>query len=723
MSNEAFSLLAEPIQRHLWKLKWTSLRPIQVDAIHAITEQSHDLVISSPTASGKTEAAFLPVLSRIVDSCSNAVRALYVGPLKALINDQFGRLEQLCELAEIPVHRWHGDVSGSRKQSFLRKPSGVLLITPESIESLFINRTTALTRVFAELSYVVIDELHAFVGSERGLHLRSLLFRLQRRAQADFRIIGLSATIGNRDSSSEWVRPGEPKRVTFIEDPGAQRSIHYMLHGYCERDTEEPLDVEARVTDDMFSVFSGSNNLVFANRKTEVESYADLLNVRCRKSGRPQEFLVHHGSLSREVREQTEHLMRESRPTTTICSSSLELGIDIGHVKAVGQLGPTWSVSSLVQRCGRSGRKEGEPSVMRVFIIEEEPSSDASLPKQLYPDLLQAIAMTELMGEKWLEPDCADEFDLSTCVQQILSVLAETGGTSALRLYQTLVLKGAFRNIDEGTFAEILRSMAFHDLIEQMPEGDIILGLQGQRIVGHYSFYSAFLTPEEYSVVHQGREIGSLPALYAPSEGDHVLLAAKRWEVTAVDHGAKEISVIPARGRKPPSFTGGPGEIHPRVRQEMRQVLLQERQYPYLNGEARDLLARSRAVARRAGIDRHMLIALNENSCLWFTWTGTKAQRTLRLLAAKHGVETRDMAMALHVACPRETLLDVLGRVLRQMPTADELAALIQAKQRRKYDGYLSEQLLDLQLASSALDLASARSVVSELLNRAGNAR
>jgi ATP-dependent helicase Lhr and Lhr-like helicase len=232
MATDAFSLLAEPLRRALWRMQWTALRPIQVDAIRAVLQTKDDLIISARTASGKTEAAFLPILSRVLDQPFGSVRAMYVGPLKALINDQFRRLEELCEHAEIPVHRWHGDVAQSQKHALFDQPSGILLITPESLESLFVNRSTRLPGLFRHLSFVVIDELHAFIGRERGTHLRSLLYRLERHAETGYRIAALSATLGDLSGTAAWLRPGHAERVQIISDLSEQKAVRYRIYGY-----------------------------------------------------------------------------------------------------------------------------------------------------------------------------------------------------------------------------------------------------------------------------------------------------------------------------------------------------------------------------------------------------------------------------------------------------------------------------------------------------------
>jgi ATP-dependent Lhr-like helicase len=707
-------------------MKWTALRPIQVEAIHKILEGDKDLILAAATASGKTEAAFLPIISRIHENPATSIRALYVGPLKALINDQFRRLDDLCQYAEIPVHPWHGDVSASKKQTAVTKPSGILLITPESLEALFVHRSSALERMFADLSFVVIDELHAFLGRERGTHLRSLLFRLARRAGKPYRLIALSATLGDMQKSAEWLRPGEAQRVDLITDAADQKTVHYKLYGFrnlpqpqADEPTDKPVSptavgVNHDLVEEMMATCCGSKNLIFANARQNVEIYADALNECCRAEGRPAEFLVHHGSLSKELREQTEELMRASRPATTVCSSSLELGIDIGSVKSIGQIGAPWSVSALVQRLGRSGRREGEQSIMRVYIVVDKPDSRSPLAERLYPELLQAVALTELMLERWIEPPQIHGLDLSTCLQQVLSVLAETGGTSPEHLLDTLVTHGAFRNVDPDLLVDLLLSMGEHDLVERMEtEGDLILGLAGQQVVSHYQFYSAFATPEEYRVTCDGSLIGLLPALFLPAEHEHLILAARRWEVLGIDHDRSEILVRPARGRKPPKFLGAEGEIHPRVRQKMREVLLSNTDIRYLNEEGDEMLREARAAAAEAALGARSIVPTGDGSCAWFTWTGTVIQRTLVAMTRMLGVEAQDRGIAIEFESPAEEIGNRLRQLSASPPTALTLAEHVPAKFIRKYDPYLNQNLLNRQLADSLLDVPGALTALS----------
>lgn len=720
MTVDGFSRLAPPIQRALWQMGWSNLRPIQDRAIEVLFDSEHDLVISARTAAGKTEAAFLPILSQICQAPTESVRAIYVGPLKALINDQFRRLEVLCQDAEISVHRWHGDVAGDLKRRLIDRPSGVLLITPESLESLFVNHSASLKRLFHSLSFVVIDESHALHGTERGTHLRSLLHRLEPIALAQFRLVALSATLGDPSASREWLRSREPERVVVIEDRDTKKTVRFGIFGYrrpgrtvAEEQNSEIEDAAppARLTEDLYATFHDSKNLIFANSRADVEWYGDQLNVHAKEAGRPGQFLVHHGSLNRTMREQTEALMHGQVPYTTVCSSSLELGIDIGNVASIGQISCPWSVSSLVQRLGRSGRGEGEAQCMRVYIVEDESSPDMHLCDRLYCELLQSVALAELMRQRWTEPPADHAFDFSTLVQQILSVLTETGGARADQLFDLLVLRGAFGAVDKGIFTDILRSIARHDLIEQTRQGDLILGLEGERIVNHYDFYSAFATAPEYDVIHANTSLGSLPLRYLPAVGEQLIFAARRWQVAEIDHRHGRLWVVPAQQRRKPRFQGSAGEIHAQVREAMRDALFVERPAPYLNSEAAQMLAEACTTAREAGLLQSNVVQSSADSTLWFTWTSTQAHRTLGLMLEAVGLSATDRAIAWDVKCSRKELVDVHEKLLNgaTKPNVSELLAhLIEPKCRRKYDFYLTDELLITSLAAEAIDLSGA---------------
>ncbi len=711
-SPKAFERLHPQLQEALYRMQWTKLRPIQVDAIHEVFDGDGDLIIAARTAAGKTEAAFLPILSRIVAEPATGVRGIYVGPLKALINDQFSRLEMLCREAEIAVHKWHGDVSSSAKRHLLERPAGVLLITPESIESLFVNHSQRLGGLFSNLAFVVIDELHSFIGTERGAHLRSLLCRVADKSRERVRRVGLSATFGAEiDGVCQWLRPTAPKTVSIIEDP-EKKSIQLRILGFLrparprkpiaggEDAGLPPGDLER----DIYEAFYGKTALIFANRKAHIEALADYSRRESERRGVPDLFRIHHGSLSKGEREETEEDLKSARPTATFCSSTLEMGIDVGNVKLVGQVGPTWSVSSLAQRMGRSGRKEGESSVIRIYVDEDELLQNTSLFNRLYPDLLQATAMTALMLEKWCEPPEIDRLHLSTLVQQLLSVITEKGGARADELYRTLVVRGGFRSIDQGTFAQVLRSMGAADIIEQSPEGLLITGLLGEKIVRGHDFYVAFIVHEEYRVSHGGHHIGNVAADPTFEPDRFLILAGRRWKILDIDHERKAILVTPSPcGRVPWFVADDGGDIHHRVRAGMRDLLSRTDTPIFLDMTAREMLAQARSAARDAGILLNPFLQDGPDA-IWFTWTGSRIQRTLYGLGEHFGhLKVSDEKIALvftktTVAHVRE----VYGGFLSQCPEADAIARKFEGRAREKYEKYLSDDLTACIFARTA---------------------
>ena len=205
------------MQKKIWDMKWDKFTSIQDKSIPIILETTKDVILLSGTASGKTEAALLPIISYIENNAEDQLKVLYISPLKALINNQFERIEQLCEHSYIPVHKWHGDVGQSNKNKFVKKPSGILQITPESVESLFINRTEHISHLFKGLEFIVIDEIHSFINTARGVQLRSLLSRIEDYTNERARIVGLSATIDNFKLVKEWVNYKDKKNVEIIE--------------------------------------------------------------------------------------------------------------------------------------------------------------------------------------------------------------------------------------------------------------------------------------------------------------------------------------------------------------------------------------------------------------------------------------------------------------------------------------------------------------------------
>ena len=767
MSQEAFSLLHPGVQEAIWKMGWKEFKPIQVQSIHAICETENHLVISAPTAGGKTEAAFLPIVSRLAANLQPSVQAIYVGPLKALINDQFRRLEELCAEMGIPVHRWHGDVPANQKKALRDKPSGVLLITPESLESNFINFGVQVPRVYRHLSFVVVDELHSFFGNERGVHLQSLLSRLQNTTGCTPRLVGLSATLADPQLARTFLAPDAVESVQVIEDPSAKRAIKFGIRTFLESpsDSKTPAprltpdqalalagsmtaeavgsekvladliqqrkpvatadkpksdDALDEIADDIIRNFQLSTNLVFGNAKKTIEELADKLHERVREEKWPIDpFVVHHGSLSKDLREDAEAALKSGLPTTALCSATLEMGIDIGNVRAIGQIDTPWSVTSMVQRLGRSGRRDDEPQIMRMYVREDSPHSRSSLADLLFPDLLRAIAMTRLMLEKWLEPIDQNRMHLSTLIHQVLSFLKQTGGMPAAALYRALCQRGPFRSVNQLQFAALLRGLAERDLIGQIPQGELILGLLGERLTASFDFYVAFQTAEEFVIRSGQEEIGKLPAMVIPPVGDHLLLAGKRWQVREIVFSKKLVLVALSPGKKPTAFPGAAGEIHARVMHEMKTVLLNTDEPAYLDQNSNTLLRAARQMACIVSLDKTNVV-FGRQSIQWFPWVGTRGLRTLALLAqaAKIAYETDKLSITYHLATPEEFYSHV-REISNSRPDSVALASLMPNKAVEKYDDFVPEQLLDEANARTRLNVLEACGACTTVLRAA----
>jgi ATP-dependent helicase Lhr and Lhr-like helicase len=724
MTKTAFDRLHHGLKRHLWDMRWTKLRPVQVKAIHHLLDERGDCVISVPTAGGKTEAAFLPILSRIADAPFGSVRAIYLGPLKALINDQFRRVEQLCARMELPVHKWHGDVGAGARKRLLDAPSGILLITPESLEAMFVLRPTKMSALFARLAYVVIDEPHAFIGTERGAQLQSQLERLCTRAACNPCRIGLSATLGDPQLALRWLRPPGAS-ATLLEDPEAARELQVRVRGFWTKPHDESdADGDQRNRDDLTEVaramllaIHGTTNLVFANAKSRIEGLADAMREEAPKLGVRDEIVVHHGSLSKEVREHAEGRLSSGAPCTAVCSNTLEMGIDVGRIESVVQLAAPPSVAALVQRVGRSGRNEGAPAKLRGFFLEPEHSEDTPIWNRLHLDFLRGLASIELMRERFVEPIAGDRWHGSTLIQQILSILAETGGIRAALLHARLQKCGAFGPLEPPTFAALLRELAVRELIEQMPEGDLILAPRGQKVIEHHSFYAAFKTPDEVAVFHRSDKIGSLPSDSIPALHEHVILAGRRWSVQQINVDRREIVVEPAKGKRPPIFRSGFQDAHPVVHAKMRALATGSETPSYLDPIASEILTTIRAETARSHRFEPPLLANGAGSIL-FAWAGARVARTLYLYFRERDIELMNYDVGLEIDADPPRVRELLTALVEggagdPMRLASRAIAELGARvtEGEKYDQLLPEDLWAAAYARERLDLDGATAV------------
>lgn len=735
----SFDLLHPRVQRWVWARGWKSLREIQDRSIPLVLGGERDVILSASTAAGKTEAAFLPLCSQLADDWGGSVRVLCVSPLKALINDQFERLESLCSSVDVPVHRWHGDVAQGERRRLGDDPSGVLLITPESLEAMFVRRGDQVGAMFRQLRAVVLDEVHAYIGSPRGRQLQSLLQRLETVLNRKVRRIGLSATLGDMSLAAQYLRPADPHLVELVESAGDGKDVLLKLRGYRERAPEvvahsigdhdgvrggdtagegdpDEWHVQA-IAYHLYARLRGGHHLVFANARATVEQYADRLRRMSERARVPNEFLPHHGSLSKEIREDTEARLKDrSRPATAICTSTLELGIDIGDVGSIAQIGAPFSVSSLRQRLGRSGRRDNSPT-LRLYVSEPEITGDNPVLDTLHTELVQAVAMLDLLLARWCEPPDLGALHLSTLVQQVLSMIAERGGLRPKQAWSVLCERGPFASVQQDRFASLLRCMGKSELIEQSPDGELLLGGKGERIVEHFSFYAVFSTPEEFRVEHAGRALGTLAIDLSLAEGMHIIFAGRRWRVQGIDPDAKIVSVVPAPGGRTPRFEGSRGGlVHDRIRCRMREVLESGDRPPFIDEEGASMLTQARRAYVRLGLHEASLIADGKNSLL-FLCRGDRIMSTVAVMLVARGLAPEVTGPAISVEGVGVAALrgHLRALVSEPPPNPEHLASAVGNKHSGKYDWVLDESLLCAEYAARSLDVAGAVAALKRL--------
>ncbi|MGA4634884.1 DEAD/DEAH box helicase [Pseudomonas solani] len=722
-----FALLEPRIQRWIWSEGWTSLRDAQERAIPALLGADQDVIIAAATAAGKTEAAFLPILTNLLQDTETPGAVLYISPLKALINDQWDRLARLCDELELPVIAWHGDISASRKHRFLKSPEGILLITPESLEALFVNRGTSLAGLFANLRYLVVDELHAFIGSERGKQLQSLMHRVETIIDRPLPRVGLSATLGDMTLAAAFLRPNAPHHVSVIESKGSGQILKVQIRGYVESKQALPIQSEDdevfspdhAIAEHLFQVLRGSNNLIFPNSRTQVEWFADNLRRRCEQDGVPNEFWPHHGSLAKDIREETEKALKAGdRPATAVCTTTLELGVDIGSIKTVVQIGAPPSVASLRQRLGRSGRRPGEAAILRSYCKERQLDDGSPLSDRLRQGLVQSIAMIRLLMQGWFEPPRVHGLHLSTLVQQCLSVIAQRGGATAAELWSNLIRSGPFTGVGQGSFLSLLRALGERDLITQETSGLLLPGVVGERMINHYDFYSAFVSNEEFRLVCDGKPLGALPVSRPLTVDQRIIFAGRRWRVTSVDTEAKVIVVRSDPGGAPPSFDGLGARVHDRVRQEMKAVLLETDFYPYLDTTAQELLAQARSSFSELGL-AHSSMTESGGKTYLFTWQGDWTNDALAILLTHTGLASENSGLVIEVEGDRTSLESKL-REIAEWDGIDEPAVLadVQNMAQEKWDWVLPSALLMQSYATMQLDLGGAKALALELVSQ-----
>lgn len=638
-ANETFKRYAPFIQEYIYRKNWTDLRAVQTEACHAILDTTGHVIIASGTASGKTEAAFFPMLTLLDQKPAKSVGILYIGPLKALINDQFSRLSEMLKEVQIPVWPWHGDIPQNQKQKALLDPEGVVQITPESLKALLMRHPQDAAGLFADLRFIVIDEIHAFMGTDRGLQLISLMSRLDRMIGHVPRRIGLSATLNEYDSALRYLSQGSTQGGTVVGARGEKRAISIGVESFTlpkgTKNEPEGQAVYNQYNKFIYDHCHDKKAILFTNSRGAAEQViADMKQIAVQSNQRDI-FYVHHGSVSAELRKQTEQALRDREgPTVTSATLTLELGIDIGDLDLTIQLGAPYSSASFVQRLGRSGRRTGRSKMMFVDLYEVEETGDTLGHRlnQLPWPLLRSIAIIQLYREAhWVEPFMVKEKPFSLLVHQTLSTLYEKGSLLPKHLAQNVLTLPPFHGlVTPEEYQILLRYLMEKNVLIRLDNGELLLGQQGERLTNFYTFYAVFKDQMGYRVKSGQKDIGTVERCPAP--GEVFSLGGASWKVEVVDRDKKIVFVTPFGKGAAPSWRGSDSHIHGQIIQRIRQILLEDDTYGYLLPGAKSVLAKARAAARANGFIQTSVIPEDDNKFLLIPWCGTKELDAIKRL-------------------------------------------------------------------------------------------
>ena len=735
----AFDRYAPFVQEYIYRNRWENLRAIQVAAADAIFNTDENVLLTASTASGKTEAAFFPIITLFSEDPPASVGCIYVGPLKALINDQFSRLNDLCAEADIPVWHWHGDVAQSHKSRLMKHPSGILQITPESLEAILLHKHAAVPRLFGDLRFVVIDEVHSLLRGDRGGQTLCLIERLSRMAGVNPRRIGLSATIGDPEGTGEFLSLGTGRRTIIpkIEAKGSKWRLS-MEHFYVkdvqaaegkdvqnalpvleERTAEAPRNADPGIGY-IYEHTRGKKCLVFVNSREECETVTTTLRGYCELQHERDRFLIHHGNLSASYRETAEGVMKDdSQYMTTVTTATLELGIDIGRLERAFQIDAPWTVSSFLQRMGRTGRRESPPEMWFVM-REDEPEARAMLPATIPWKLLQGIALVQLyLEERWCEPPRLDGLPYSLLYHQTMSTLASSGELSPKALADRVLELHYFHRVSQDDYKVLLRHLIKTDHIQQTEQGGLIVGLAGERVVNSFKFYGVFVESEEYTVRSESQELGTV--CLPPPVGEKLAIAGHVWVVLDVDHKRHLVYCEQVKGSIPAYFGECPGDLHTMILQRMRRVLKEDKQYPYLMKNAVVRLEQARYTAEHSGAADTPLINLGGNMWCLLPWVGTYTflamERFLKIkcgdrLGLKNFDSARPYYMQFTMKTSEEDFYRIVKEEIRKPMDPLELVYPKELPLFDKYDEYLPEALVRKGFAYGVLDMEGLKKAI-----------
>lgn len=590
------------------RLGWSALRPVQELSSHALLE-GKNAVILAPTAGGKTEASMFPMLTQLMNDEPEGVGLLYIAPIKALLNNQAERLGLYTEMVGLRRFLWHGDVKASQKQAFVKEPAALLMTTPESLEVMLLSSRVPHSRLFGDLRAVVIDEVHALAGSDRGTHLMSVLERIACVTKNDVQRVGLSATVGNPQAISDWMQ-GTSKREQCVVDPPKQPS---------------PKDIKIHLRETLGAIATeasqkaaGRKSLFFCESRSLAEEIAERLR------NRSTDVFVHHSSVSLEERTAAEERFHQGTNTSIVCTSTLELGIDVGDLDLVLQANAPSTASSFLQRLGRTGRRSGTRANTTFFCENIEPA-------------LQAIALIELVRKGWVESIRINPRTWPVLVHQLLALALQYGAISPERVWQQLHTIRDFAGISTAEFSTLVAHMTKEGFLYESG-GLLSIGDKTEKVFGRKNFmemYAVFSSPVLYKVqTKAGYVIGSLEQNFVDKLVEEIsafLLGGRAWTVQHINHSDRTIQVIPAPRGKKPSWGGFiPQLLSKEICQQVASILKSEAKIPYIDTQTQQALDAARADIGPQLRSGSRCIQYESNRAIWWTFAGGRINHTLR---------------------------------------------------------------------------------------------
>lgn len=696
--------LREYIHAH----RWSGFREVQVRAFDVLFGSDDHLLISSGTSSGKTEAALFPVITSLYRFPTTGIGALYVGPLKALIDDQHDRLELLLGESGVQVTGWHGDIARGVKERVTVFPTGILQITPESLQNLIANRPDDVRSMFPDLRFVIVDEVHAFMGTDRGDQLLCCLDQLELLSGCDPRRIGLSATISDLDGASAWLAADTGRRVSAVACRDSRGCDMSVVYSHFPSESEgNGVPRKRAVTayyERLFAETDPYNCIVFTNSRMSAERTARSLTKVSDRHGSRKRILVHHGSVSKDIRKAAEEGLKDrDEDTTTVATVTLELGIDVGDLDRVVQIDPPYTCSSLIQRMGRSGRRNGRPVL--VMMCNDDDSKWWSAVQGVSMDLVKAAAMAQMCAdENWTEPCPRDGMPFGLLYQQTMAYLKSRIDVRFTGLVAAVLGQYPFRNISRDDYRTLVRHMVSIEHLKVMPDRTIVIGLAGDRVVSDREFCTVFATRRELEVRCGGKVIGTVQEVPKPKE--RLQLAGRVWTVVTVSGDPPVIDVVESDGEAYTPWKSGVPGVHTEVMRRMRRLLMTDAPCPYLDEAGSVRLEECRTAARAEGMGD--LFVETDRGYRMYPWLGTVQFDTLRRIVERvPGVDWvrtfAPYAIDIVTDLTEEELLDGIERYRRLKPK-ESLISDEDILEFGKYDAYVPKELLVKAFAADRLD-------------------